>query len=225
MSAHLTEEEQIEAFKRWWSENGKTTVTAVVIAVAGYFGWQGWQANQQAQREGASAMFEQLSAVAVVEPGTVISDQQLVQIASLGEQIKDQYPSSFYAVSSALMLARYAVEQNNLDEAKVQLLWAKDKNSDEAIAPVIDQRLARVFLALGETEAAMALVKAAPAEEYASSYAEVRGDVLAAMGDGPAAREAYQTALDTLPASQSNRQRFLEMKRDQYALADVSEAD
>ncbi|WP_317931602.1 tetratricopeptide repeat protein [Halioxenophilus sp. WMMB6] len=225
MSAHLTEEEQIEAFKRWWKENGKNTLTAIVLALAVYFGWQGWQNNQQAKRENASVLFQQMSEIAAIEPGIELSQQQLIEVASLGEQLKDGYAKSFYAVSAAMLMAKYAVDQGNLDEAKTQLGWAKEHNRDAALTPVIDLRLARLHLAAGELDQALALVKVAPATEFGSSYAEVRGDVLAAQGDTDGAREAYQLALDTLPDDQSSRRRFLLMKRDQYATEVVAEAE
>mgnify|MGYP000070699675 CR=1 FL=1 len=42
-----TEEEQIEAIKRWWKEKGLSTVFQVLVIAALYFGWQGWQKQQQ----------------------------------------------------------------------------------------------------------------------------------------------------------------------------------
>ena len=38
MAEDITEEEQIEALKRWWAENGMQTVLAVVLVIGGYFG-------------------------------------------------------------------------------------------------------------------------------------------------------------------------------------------
>ena len=216
MSAHLTEEEQIEAFKRWWKDNGANTVAVIVIAVAGYFGWQGWTANKQAQREGASAMFQQLSDIAASNTGSDLSEQQLIEVAKLGEQIKEQYKSSQYAINAALILAKYAVQEDNLDEARKQLAWAERRAEEPAVKAVINQRIARVALAQGNHDEALGLVATAPLEQFTSAYAEVRGDVLAAKGDKQKAYEAYQQALTTLPNEQSNRRQLLEMKRDQY---------
>ena len=42
MAEDITEEEQIEALKRWCAENGMQTVLAVVLVTGGYFGWQFW---------------------------------------------------------------------------------------------------------------------------------------------------------------------------------------
>lgn len=216
MSAHLTEEEQIEAFKRWWKDNGGNTVAVIVIALAGYFGWQGWQSNQQAQREGASAMFQQLTEMTVSTTGSPLSEEQVIAVSKVGEQIKEQYSSSFYAVSTALMLAKIAAEQDNLIAAKSQLQWAEKHNEDPAVGAVINQRLARIALAQGEHDNALTLVSSAPLEQFTSSYAEVRADILAAKGDKKGAYQAYQEALSSLPAEQSNRRQMMEMKRDQY---------
>ena len=34
MEAYRTEEEQVEALQRWWDENGRSTILAVVVALA-----------------------------------------------------------------------------------------------------------------------------------------------------------------------------------------------
>ena len=54
MVDYKTEEEQIEAVKRWWNENGRAVVFAVVIGVSGSFGWQFWQDSKQEGREQAA---------------------------------------------------------------------------------------------------------------------------------------------------------------------------
>ncbi len=46
MAEHLSEEEQLEALKRWLSENGTSTVVGVVLAISGYLGWGFWQDKQ-----------------------------------------------------------------------------------------------------------------------------------------------------------------------------------
>ena len=43
MAEHLSDEEQLESFKRWFKENGLSTIVVVVLAAGGYFGWEFWK--------------------------------------------------------------------------------------------------------------------------------------------------------------------------------------
>ena len=54
MDQYGTEEEQVEALKRWWDENGKLTIAAVVIALSTGFGWRAFQDYQVTQADLAS---------------------------------------------------------------------------------------------------------------------------------------------------------------------------
>ncbi|MHC9036859.1 tetratricopeptide repeat protein, partial [Cobetia marina] len=49
-----SEEEQLEAIKRWWSENGKSLIAGVVLAGAGIFAFKAWQNYEASQSEAAS---------------------------------------------------------------------------------------------------------------------------------------------------------------------------
>ena len=48
MADHLTEEEQIEALKAWWAENGVKTLVSIVLIVGGYFSYQSLGSKQTA---------------------------------------------------------------------------------------------------------------------------------------------------------------------------------
>ena len=59
MSEELrTEEEQVEAMKKWWNENGKSLIITVVVVLAGYFGWNSYQENQRVQGEAAASIYQ-----------------------------------------------------------------------------------------------------------------------------------------------------------------------
>ena len=60
MADHITEEEQIEAFKNWWAENGLRLVAAAVLLIGGFFGWQGWQDSQQEKAEQGSEIYMEM---------------------------------------------------------------------------------------------------------------------------------------------------------------------
>ena len=60
MADHITEEEQIEALKRWWDENGKQVVLAIVLTVGGYFGWQAWTDYVEEKTAAASLVYQEM---------------------------------------------------------------------------------------------------------------------------------------------------------------------
>ena len=45
MADYQSEEEQIEAFKQWWVDNGLKLVAAAVLAIGGTLSWQSWQGS------------------------------------------------------------------------------------------------------------------------------------------------------------------------------------
>lgn len=215
MSDHLTEEEQLEALKRWWKENGKFIVLAVVVAVGGYFGWGAWQDQQRAQAEAASAQYEQLL-------GSLRSPEQELP-SELVEELKQG--GGLYALNAALIKARAAVEKDDLDAAAEQLQWVLDQSPEATIAQLTRVRLARVLAAQGSHDAALAeLQSAEPSESFASEYAEARGDIFLAQGKTDEARSAYQFALESLTSPQQNRAGLLQMKIDNLKTASAGKS-
>lgn len=207
MEEYRTEEEQVEALRRWWNENGRSTVAAVIVALAAGFGWQGWQSHQQAQREQASDAYQALLQ-ALGQPG---SPQQSPGV-ELAEQLKAEYSSSTYAQFAALHLAALAVNQGDLAEAEAQLRWVLGKASRGSDTALVAQlRLARVVAAKGETEQALSIL-AQDSGSFHASYAAARGDILLAAGRDEEARDAYNQALSqggmgvNLPALQQKLQ-------------------
>ena len=42
MDVYKTEEEQVEAIKKWWQENGMSIIAGVVIGITAIFGWRAY---------------------------------------------------------------------------------------------------------------------------------------------------------------------------------------
>ena len=60
MEVYLSEQEQIEAIKKWWKENGTAIITGLVLGVAALSGWKYWQSRQQAIAENASTAYQEM---------------------------------------------------------------------------------------------------------------------------------------------------------------------
>lgn len=212
MAAHLTEDEQLETIKRWWAENGKSTVVGVLLAVGGYFGWGAWQDKQQADAEAASVIYQNLSQAMVQQPGQPLSDEKATTAQSLATQLKDNYPSSLYASQAALFKAKLAVEQGDLATAASELQWVIDKNVDKAMTLLVRARLARVLLDQQQYDQALAAVPDQGSGSFKSVFAEIRGDIYVSRNEPAKALPEYEQALLSLLPDQLDRSPLLQIK-------------
>ncbi len=192
METYDTEEEQIEALRRWWDENGRSIILAIVVALSAGFGWQAWKSYNQESIESASNIYQALLQNMNVDDST--PDQEAAT-SRLAVQLKGEYAGSSYAQFAALHLASMAVSRGDLAKAESELRWVlskADKGGD--IAQITELRLARVVAAAGRADQALEILQRAGTVAYAASYAMARGDVLLQLQRNDEARDAYADA-------------------------------
>lgn len=206
MDVYTTEEEQIEAIRKWWRENGKSIIFGIVIGLGAVFGWRTWQEHRITQAEDASALFQNAL-------GALRSDSP-DEAEAPATEIVDHYGGTGYAVLARLLLAKLAVDNDDLDKAAEQLQQALKQNGEATLDLAIRLRLARVRLAQQQYDAALSLLDTSDRGEYGPAYDEVRGDILAARGDRQAAMEAYRQAM-LASQERSADTSVLEMKMDE----------
>jgi predicted negative regulator of RcsB-dependent stress response len=197
VESYRTEEEQVEALKRWWQENGRSMIVSVVVAVGLGLGWNYWQAGRQASLENASFTYQQmLQRLAQGTPGDIATAQEEA------EMLMAEHGATAYAKFAALHLARLLVTQGNAEEAEEKLRWVVDE-ADGELQAIARMRLARVLAERGATEEALDMLAAGQGGELAASFAIARGDVLLAAGRDDEARLAYDAALAALDPGQA----------------------
>lgn len=206
MAHYETEEEQIEAIKDWWKENGRAVIAGVVLAVIALFGWHEWTAYHKQQVDAASDQY--LTLESALKAGK--SDAAV----QAGETLEKNYGGTTFAVLGALRLGSHYNEAGNLDKAAEQLRWAADNSGDKAFQALARLRLVRVLLAQKKYDDALALLKQKEEGPYASQYAELRGDAYAAKGDKSQAKDAYEEALADQGMSPQRRQ-LITIKRNE----------
>lgn len=225
MAEHLSDEEQLENLKRWWKENGLFTVATIVLCIGGYFGWDHWKANQQQQLETASELYQQMMEVAIVEPGQKANDTQHRLVNELATQLKDGFSNSQYARYGALLVAKLAVEKNDLDAAAEQLRWALE-DADEGLGLVIKLRLAKVEASRDNIDLALSMLNGVDAKTLSSAYAEARGDFYLMKGDKTSAYEAYKQASELATDLDNRVGPVLELKLNQVTPAsEIAQGD
>lgn len=194
VDAYRTDEEQVEALKKWWRDNGQSTAIAVLLAVAGVFGWQAWQKQQLDERDAAAAVYQNLVTAAGGNGGQ-LSDEQLRTAKHLAASLRSDFGDSTYARFAALYEARFAVEAGDLATAEQSLRWVLEQGTTPELTLLTKLRLARVLASKPDYPAALALLEG-DATGFTGAYEELRGDILSAQGDFAAAAAAYQRAID-----------------------------
>ncbi len=205
MEGYRTDEEQVEHLKKWWEENGKSIVGGITIGLVAIFGWRGWQDHQVTQGEQASDLYEQMAAD--------IRDEQGKDVQAIAEQINQDYKSTPYSTFSSLLQAREAVEKDDIESAKTHLQWVLENTDNDEFRHLARLRLSRLLLTEGDKDAALSLLEQAKPGKFASSYHELRGDILLQQGDAKAAEDAYTQALATQNSIRGN-QSIVQMKLD-----------
>ncbi|MBB3167976.1 tetratricopeptide repeat protein [Simiduia aestuariiviva] len=210
MSAHLTEEEQLEALKRWWAENGKSLIVAAILGVGGYMGFNAWQDDRQASAEMASSKFEDITEL--MSKQEQLSEADTATVAHLAKGLKADHGDTLYGVNAAMLLAKQAVEAGELASAEAELRWALEQSGSDNVSHLVRVRLARVLVAQGKAEEALTLVAIEDQGAFSSLYAEVKGDAYVAKKDNAKAAEAYQAALAGLSGNDMARAGQIRMK-------------
>lgn len=203
-----SEEEQIQAIKNWWRENGVAVMLGVIVGLGGLFGWQAWQGHLNKQAEEASVLYSKIMVAMESDKGE--------GVAASADEIVQAYANTPYAVLAALAAAKVAISKNDLPAAKERFQWILDNGKQPEFTYIARLRLARLLLQQSDYSAVEELLSL---EDYPESYgarlAELRGDLYAAQGDYAAARAAYDAAvISPFPA---RNQQMIEIKRDHVA--------
>lgn len=195
MAELKTEEEQIDAIKRWWKENGTSLVAGVVLAGAGIFGFNAWQDYQDGQAEAASLGYQQLVALSASQDAAEKIDEQALSSArDTADQLIEDHDGSLYAELALLIDARLAVQQDDLDGARKALEKALEDSPRRYVQSLARLRLARLDVAAGDAQAALERLDDSIVEPLAAQRHNVRGDAYFALDQKDEARAAWQQA-------------------------------
>jgi len=183
-----TEEERLDAAKRWWKENGQSTIIGLVVGIAIVLGWNFWQDHKKEQAGQASALYGQLiQAVAADKKDSA---------EKLAERIQQQYPKTEYAAYSGLLLAKIKVQQGDPAKAKA-ILKGIAAGSNKELSNIAKIRQVRLMLASGEYEQGLQLINdvdPATSSSFSGNYDELVGDLYVALDRLDQARTSYQKA-------------------------------
>jgi len=213
VDVYTTEEEQIEAIKKWWRENWKSLAGGVILGIAILWAGKSYLQNREIETGNAAFQFDALM--------QAMAQNKPEEAAKHAEVLNSKYANTPFAVASALAMAKLKVEGNDMIAAESYLRWAMEKADNDALKNAARLRLARVLLATNKTDEALKMVSVSADKSagYAASYQELKGDILVAQGKVSEAISAYNLALAELDQSDRGRKN-LQMKLDDLGALD-----
>lgn len=206
MEIYHSEEEQLEAIKRWWKENGVSVIAGVVIGGALILGYNLWREHRRSQSEQASALYQQMV--------KSLESKQTDSADKLNERIMQNYDGTVYATFARLAQARLKVDGGDTAAARRMLEAVLASSAEDKFQHIARIRLGQVLLESNEAPAALSLVEQAQAKGFGAferDYELLKGDIYSALNRRDEARVAYQAAQRLGAASAA-----LEMKLDEF---------
>jgi predicted negative regulator of RcsB-dependent stress response len=216
---YLTEREQADQLRKWLRENWIWLVAGVALTLAGYYGYRWWESRQAARSLAAGQRF-----AAMLE---AIGAGRREDGVKIGGEVTAGYADTPYADQATLVLARLNVEAGDFKAAEAQLAQVAEGSKDPDLRTVARLRLARVQLAQGRYGDALGTLDAVATPSVNARVLELKGDVMLAQGDRPAALDHWQRAdaalaVDPAAAAQVDAE-LLRLKIDELGAATATE--
>ena len=208
MSVYLTEEEQLDAIKKWWHRYGTVitiTLSIILLCISGYRYWT-WHLDKK--NTDASITYERLM--------SAFSNQDNKAIRAYAYELISTHKKTVYADAARLTLAKIYVNAGEFEKAKKELTYLANNSSVSALQQVARIRMARLLAGEKSYQQALAELSQVKASNYMPLVDELRGDIYSATGNNKQAMLAYEKAM------QENRQHgignpYLEMKTGEIA--------
>ena len=200
----LSEKEQLEEMRAWWSENGRFVMGGVVLGVAIIFGWNQWRASIEATQLEASSLFEEV--MTAVGGG----DADAAELAA--NYLFENYQQTVYPDQTRLAMARLYMDKGR-DQDAADVLRGLIVEGDETEIQLLGRlRLAKVLLFQNKPDEVVELLKDRGESGFTARYSEVLGDAYVVLGNFADAQTAYLLALSEQPALQTVDNNLVQLK-------------
>ncbi|OGT33185.1 MAG: hypothetical protein A3C44_06335 [Gammaproteobacteria bacterium RIFCSPHIGHO2_02_FULL_39_13] len=186
LDGYVSEKEQLEDIKKWWNENGKFILIAIVIGLGIGFGWRYWHRLEITRAENAAMVYQSV----------MQADEQKNTATVLGgaKILMEKFSGTPYASLAALLWAKEAVTQHDLKTASEKLSWVITQSDQARLKQIARISQARILLSENNTQAAMQVLSTVNDKEFAPLIAWVKGDIYTQEGDAKNATHQYQIA-------------------------------
>ncbi len=188
---YTTEEQQLEAIKKWFKKYGNQLSWVVLIFALAFSGGYYWRHHRQVLQTQASEQY--LSLLLGVEK------KEKETIESRGQHLKENYPNSVYATLGAFVLATNALEEKKYDVAEQNYQWILDNSNQPKFKSLARLRMMRLLIAQNKFKEALGYYNEKEADGFLTLMTELKGDILYQQKDLAGARSAYEKAMKEAP--------------------------
>jgi predicted negative regulator of RcsB-dependent stress response len=187
VEVYSNDNEQVDALRRFFANNGKALAVGVVIGIAALGGWRYWASHQESSAKAVSAQYQQLtSAMQADKP------QTLEAVSNFANE-----NSNTYGALASMDVAKQYVDSNQLDKAATQLQNGLKDTKDANLQAVINLRLARIQLQQNQADAALKTLDGVKGDGWTAIVADIRGEALLSKGDKQGARDAWSKGVES----------------------------
>jgi predicted negative regulator of RcsB-dependent stress response len=183
---YQTEEQQVEAIKSYWQQNGNTIIAGVALGFAGFIGFNLYQDNKFEEELVVSDNYQTL-----IEQ----SGKDAKAFTANGEKFISENGNNSYVSLTALALAKESASHKDWQQVQKQLTTAIESAPTDGIKAIASLRLARVQVQLEQYSDALATLNSKLPESFTAAIEEIKGDAYLQQGKNDLARSAYQAAI------------------------------
>lgn len=211
MALNPREREQLNRIKKLWRSYGIQFSLAVGLAVVfltGFNIYTGYQSNKLAEAIELYEQFRQLDAswrnlatgnasftTNTSEGGDSFSPHEVLgAMEEVAELLRLEHSNTNQAAYANLRLGAIYAYQQDLATASEELRWVISNGKSSHAVDFATFQLSRILMAEGNPDEALALVESRA--DASAAGAELRGDILRALGRYEEALAAYQLAID-----------------------------
>lgn len=191
MEAYVTEEQQVEAIKKWFNTYGNILSWIIIAILSVGLGVKYWLHHEDVVHRQASDSYALLL--------LAMDNKDEVTVKTQAESLLREHSGSVYATFAAFALASEAVREKDNDTAVQQLEWAMNHAKQGDFSALARIRLMRLFMSENKLSEALALYDENKAKAYLPIMMELKGDILFKQNDRDGARKAYEKAFELAP--------------------------
>ena len=200
----LSEKEQIEQIRNWWTVYGGYVILGVAAGALLLFGINYYQNSKLESQLEASSLYQQLTDYVV--------DGDLDDAEVVAGRLHAEFADTPYSAQAKLAIARLYMDKNRDQDAADALQELLAGSSGAELKHVARLRLAKILLYQDKAQEVVDLLVGQENTAFAAAYGEVLGDAYSALGRIADAQAAYQQVLMDPQAQGTVDQRLVQWK-------------